>query len=132
MVKKKTIDDGRLTAINEPLLVDGGQLPEDVSEPQEWVVGSWKGHPQYVCVYCKYDVLDDVEKIRQHIQEKHGAPIAPQVRPSVLVADKRGNDVTNQVSIAGGLDGVFEVELKEVNSTTDKDDIEHKTFTIKE
>ena len=92
-------------------------------------VGSWSGLPQYRCLLCKFDTLNE-DTIFKHIEETH--QLGKQQSPSVLVADKRGNDVTDQVSSEGDLNGMFEIELKEVSSTTDEQGNEHKTFTIKE
>ena len=86
----------------------------------------------YQCTLCPFDVLDDEEQMLEHIQMNHRPHSAPRRAPSILVADRRGNDVTDQDAADGELNNLFEVELKEVGSTTDEQGNEHKTYTIKE
>ncbi len=101
-----------------------------------YTVGLWKGLKQYRCMWCAFDTLNE-ETMFKHIEAHRLAnrPTPPR-KPSVLVADKRGNevDLTPSPSPAGeGSDeDVFEVELKEIDSTVDKQGNVHKTFTVKE
>lgn len=128
MVKKKA--SKQLPVSNEQAVEL--QEPEPVPVVEEYTKGAWAGHDHYQCNLCPFDVLDDEDQMLGHIQMKHRPHSAPRHVPSVLVADKRGNDVTDQVAEDGELNNLFEVELKEVNSTTDEQGNEHKTYTIKE
>lgn len=110
---------------------DSERKAEDAKEPevpkadviQEYAVGAWAGKPHYTCMLCLYDTLDESMMLR-HIQAVHHP----------LPAPKRGNDVTHQAANEddGDLNGMFEVELVEVESTTDEQGNEHKIYTIKE
>lgn len=109
------------------------QVPAASEATQEYEIGQWSGKPHYKCFLCKFDTLNE-DAILGHIQAMHRPHFAPKRAPSVLVADKRGNDVTNQAASEddGNLNHMFEVELEEVESTIDEQGNEHKTYTIKE
>lgn len=122
MVKKKAVSSEQDAVV---------ELQEPVPT-KEYTAGEWAGHAHYQCSLCPFDVLDDEGKMLEHIQLKHRPHAAPRHAPSVFLADKHGNDVTDQVADAGDLNNVFEVELKEVGSSTDEQGNKHKTYTIKE
>lgn len=110
--------------------------PEPVSAAEEYVKGMWAGQPHYTCTLCLYDTLDESMMLR-HIQMIHHPQPAPKRAPSVLVADKRDNEITLTPSPSPegrgeDEDGMFEVELEEVECTTDEQGNEHKIYTIKE
>lgn len=86
-----------------------------VRSKAEWTTAEWNGHPQFVCAYCRFDVLDDVEKMKRHIEDVH-----------------RGKQAASAQSLPAKVDDVFEVELKEIDSTVDPDGNVHKTYTVKE
>lgn len=117
MVKRKqeAVSPEQLTVIND-------------QEAALYEVGQWAGKPHYKCLLCKFDTLEE-DVILIHIQTHFGGS---QTKPSVLAADKRGNDVMDQVTSDGDLNGMFEVELKEVDSAIDEQGNEHKTYTIEE
>lgn len=113
------------------------EVPEATESPEatrEYEVGEWAGRAHYRCRLCAFDVVDSELNMLAHIQLKHRPRRVPRRAPSVFVADKRGNDVSDTVvdDEDGGLNGVFEVELKEVDSTIDEQGNEHRTYTIKE
>lgn len=110
------------------------KAPEIPEASEGYEVKQWVGKLLYICKTCKFDVLDDERKMLEHIQSQHRPRPVPRRAPSVLVADKRGNDVTNQAAGEddGNLNHMFEVELEEVESTIDEQGNEHKTYTIKE
>ena len=121
MVKrKKTSEDKKAKAVisEQPVVA--------VTQPVHYDIGSWAGIPQYRCKLCKFDTLHK-DLIEQHIKETHLKVLNP--APSVNATT---NNETDQVSPEGELNGVFEVELKEVSSTTDEEGNERKTYTIKE
>ena len=125
MVKRKKSDPARVSS--EQIVELKEPLPAE-----EYTKGEWAGRLHYQCELCSFDVLDNEDVMLDHIQKRHHPRPASRRASSVLVADKRGNDVTDQVAEEGDLNNVFEVELKEVNSTTDEQGNEHKTYTIKE
>lgn len=132
MVKKKAKGSDQSSVSSEQVVEL--QEPEPVPGIEEYTKGMWAGRAHYQCKLCTYDVLDNEEKILEHVQLMHHPRPVPKRASSVLVADKRGNDVTHQAASEddGDLNQMFEVELKEVESTTDEQGNEHKTYTIKE
>jgi len=123
MVKKKK------TVISDQSTMISLEEPKITATATPYTVGLWSGLPLYKCLLCKFDTLDE-DAIFQHIETHQLSKLKSP--SSILVADKRGNEVTDQIASDGDSDGVFEVELKEVESTTDEQGNEHKTFTIKE
>lgn len=112
-------------------------LPQGDNVSAEYEIGMWAGKPHYRCLLCKFDTLNE-DVMLGHIRAMHRPRFIPERAPSVLVADKRGNDVTSLTPSpspegrGGAEDEMFEVELKEVESTIDEQGNEHKTYTIKE
>ncbi len=108
------------------------QAPAAEESETLYTVGTWHGFKQYRCVHCKFDTLNE-ETMYRHF-ETHRPPSQPAVKPSVLVADKRGNEVDDFTLAPGGRgeQDVFELELKETNSKVDPDGNVHKTYTVKE
>jgi hypothetical protein len=116
------------------------QRTEGVSQkPVTYEVGAWAGMPQWRCLLCGFDTLDE-NAMFEHIEtHKLGAPppstslkstgtmkaASPQTDPQSAGAGEHGN-------LGEGKDEVFEVELEEVSSTVDEQGNEHKTFTVKE
>lgn len=88
--------------------------------------GAWAGIPQYRCTLCNFDTLHKDVMI-DHLQVVHHIG-KKAVVPSATAAN---NDVTDQ-GADSDLNGMFEIELEEVSSTTDEQGNEHKKFTIKE
>lgn len=145
MVKRKTPQSP--STATSPRMADehrnsGGEDPT----PALYTAGEWAGRPHYRCAVCKYDTLDE-EAMLGHIEKMHRPRPTLRRAPSVFVADKRGNEISLSLTPdltpspspkgegsdgRGEEDGVFEVELQEVESTTDEQGNEHKIFSIKE
>lgn len=63
-------------------------------DPDEWkkhyILGKWGGHVQYQCLDCPWDCLDDEALYQEHWNVAHKPP---EVKSTILVADKSGNEV---------------------------------------
>lgn len=134
MVKRKAKGSDQ-SSVNSEQVVEM-QEPEPVPGIEEYTKGMWAGKPHYTCALCLYDTLDE-SMMLQHIQMVHHPQHPIKRTPSILIADKRGNEITlTPNSSPEGReedeDGMFEVELEEVESTTDEQGNEHKIYTIKE
>lgn len=133
MVKKSKVSE--VPDVAE--VAEVSDVPEVASEePKEtlYMVGEWRGLPQYVCAVCGFDAFFEIVMLRHlvnkhnsemalarllEIEEQHPEPVQQPVPPSHLSAGEEGKDV-------------FEVELVEMNSTVDAQGNEHKNFVIKE
>ena len=60
-------------------------------------IGQWKGLTQYICLYCPFDSLEMDDAIRHYLL-KHAPRAGEMPSPSVLVADRNGNPVTQQAT----------------------------------
>jgi len=58
-------------------------------------IGQWKGLTQYKCLHCPFDSLEMDDAIRHYLL-KHASRAGDTPAPSVLVADRNGNLVTQQ------------------------------------
>lgn len=94
-----------------------------------YTVGEYMGYPHYKCSSCAFDVVNHEWKMLRHIRTTHMPQQAPPVSPSVLMADKQGDEVP---SSAPEPEGVVNLQLEEVDSYIDAQGVEHKSFTIKE
>lgn len=123
--KKKKAGDSRQNAEGS------GQLSAVSSQQADlkrfYQTGAWAGIPQYRCGLCKFDTLHE-HAIIDHLREVH---LIGKIPPTVAETSTNHDQETNQ-GADGDLNGVFEVELKEVSTTFDEQGNEHKTFTIKE
>ena len=90
-----------------PVTGDANEAPYEV--------GTWSGMPLYKCKLCRFDTLS-AEKIVAHLEEHRLGKIPRQATPP-------GEGEPGEV---------FEVELKEIDSTVDADGNVHKTYTVKE
>lgn len=105
MAKKKLEGTDQLTVVTKS------------EENQHYELGEWRGHPQYRCKHCPFDVLDDEAAILEHVQRMHIAPTLPQVNSAgILVADKNGNEVKAEATEVAA--DIFEIDLKEVENGT--------------
>lgn len=127
MVKKKKSAEEKLSAISGQLLVDeeARELP--------YLLGAWKGVDHYRCRECSVDSFEK-KSILQHLVDKHNSEEAlamlvelegkPTPPPAPLHQENADGE--------GSVDEVFEVELKEIDSTVDAQGVEHKKFVVKE
>lgn len=116
MAKKQKAESGRKSNLTP------SPFPEGKQDIATYVIGTWAGLPQWRCLLCAFDTLDEQEMIEH--AEAHGLGTAifpPEPPPLDPAPDKEGEEAD-----------VFEVELKEIGSTVDKQGNEHKTFTVKE
>lgn len=102
-----------------------GRRQNAEAEARTYEVGTWAGLPQWRCLLCGFDTLDE-QAMLEHAGEHAGSPqrvdLTPEQNPPLPFPAVEG----------GEEEGVFEVELKEIGSTVDEQGNEHKTFTVKE
>lgn len=129
MAKKKS---DQLSVISDQEIASGeeqGRPRNDVTASRTpYEVKLWKGLPQYVCVICGFDTLSE-NAIFTHIEAHQLAPVSPQPPPNLPHPSTSAGTPPLRTEED---DGVFEVELIEVDSTMDAQGNEHKKFTIKE
>lgn len=125
MGKKKNAEGGRQLLVKE----EARDLP--------YLLGAWKGVDHYRCRECSVDSFDK-KIILQHLVDKHNSEdalamlvelegtTAPHLTPPPAPPHQESADGE------GSVEEVFEVELKEIDSTVDAQGNEHKTFVIKE
>lgn len=82
-------------------------------------LGKWQNFTKYQCLFCPYDTLDEAEALA-HYEQVH-APRSEQLPPEppdpsglVLVADKRGNEVTPAQPQEAGLTPVYDLTPDQV------------------
>ncbi|MFZ5856782.1 MAG: hypothetical protein ACOYZ6_08125 [Chloroflexota bacterium] len=123
MAKKKA--ESRTQKADGGTQSHGDALQTAESEARTYEVGTWAGLPQWRCSLCGFDTLDEqamLEHAEAHRLQAQNPPPSPTPDPS-----------PNSENLGRGeLEEVFEVELKEIDSTFDEQGNEHKTFTIKE
>ena len=93
------------------------------AEARTYEVGTWAGFPQWKCLLCAFDTLDEDAMIAHAEAHRDGTwNQTPPPEPNPPPLPQREEE----------LGEVFEVELKEIGSTVDEQGNEHKTFTVKE
>jgi hypothetical protein len=134
MTKKNKVKSDQLPVVSEEI---ASREEQERARNDMYIVGTWRGLPQYVCAACKFDTLDEVVMLK-HLVNKHNSEAALEelvelekapstsvpLPPSPLAPLPKGEGEAD--------DEVFEVELIETDSTVDAQGNEHKKFTIKE
>lgn len=112
MAKKKA--ESRMQKAEGGAQSHGDALQKAEAEAKTYEVGAWAGFPQWRCLLCGFDTLDEqamLEHVEAHKKGTLGAdmqvsPDSPTHSPSPIGEGEEAE--------------IFEVELKEIGSTVDE------------
>ncbi len=63
---------------------------EDEAAQRGYDVGQWKGRPQFRCLQCPFDSLQEQPMV-EHVRSRHGSAPRPTRPASVPLYDRFGN-----------------------------------------
>ena len=68
------------------------------TDDSQWIVGNWRGVEQHTCSICQRDTLSGIKAAREMkaICLRCGPPPPIASTASILVADKRGNEIPSK------------------------------------